>query len=132
MSFKLSNLIAAICILLFLFISHVNAVGMITPTRYPRVSTLAKDLKSVYTIYFKVDTTIADSNYIKIEFSDYASVTPDRCAISLNSVNNFIDSECSTIGVSNILYIKLPAELNASFSESVLQIDLQNNNPISS
>ena len=41
---------------------------MITPTRDMRSALLDKDLRSLITFYFIVDTTINSGNYIKIKF----------------------------------------------------------------
>jgi hypothetical protein len=60
---------------------YVEGVGMITPTQPMRVALQGKDLRSLYTFYFKVDNTAEAGNYIKIKFSNYASITPKNCMI---------------------------------------------------
>ena len=52
---------------------------MIHPTRPPSTSGLTKGLRSLYSIYFKVDTTINSGNFIKILFPNYTALDPGTC-----------------------------------------------------
>jgi hypothetical protein len=102
---------------------------MITPTRDPRIAVLSKDLRSLFTFYFSIDTALQSNNYIKITFQNYVSINPQNCLLFANS--KWISSSSCALspGLSdNRLYIQLPLSLSPNV-EYILQVDLLNANP---
>jgi len=90
----------------------VNGIGMITPTRYPKVSTLSFGLKSLFTFYFSVDTSIIAGNYIKIKFEDFSSISPNQCQLllSVGANSKWQTAECTALnGI--YLFVKIPGQL---------------------
>lgn len=72
-------------------------VGMIYPTRHMRVALLGKDLRSLYTFYFRVENSINPGNFVRIKFANYASINPQSCMIKLGQLAVWQNAPCSII-----------------------------------
>jgi len=59
MNFKYWLLIFSV--LIFDLVRKTNSAGNILPTRYPVVSTLEKNVRALYLIYFKVSTSLTST-----------------------------------------------------------------------
>lgn len=105
-----------------LLIENSIQVGQVTPTREIRVAALDSSSKSLYTLYFSVDTRVLAGNFLRVEFPSSASVTTSTCWAKLSTDSDWTTSTCvrSTSEV-NAVYLRFDRDVAAA-SENIVEI----------
>ncbi|KAL4450888.1 hypothetical protein ABPG74_011730 [Tetrahymena malaccensis] len=111
---------------LICFIQQSYEVGQVTPTREIRVAALDQTSKSLFTIYFSLDTYCPANYYLRVVFPQYNTVTPISCWIKISTSSTWVSTTCTSSGAvneNNVTYLQFPSEAVAG-GENIVQIQL--------
>ncbi|KAL4512787.1 hypothetical protein ABPG72_017472 [Tetrahymena utriculariae] len=109
---------------------------MLYPTRPLRYAVLDQNSISLLTLYFRVSTSLAANNYLRIQLPNYGQgnyvFQPTNCLLKYSGDTTFTTSSCGIMpNVSDTMYVLLSKPVdNSPTTENILQIELNTTNPL--
>lgn len=95
---------AFICTIILSFFTYlVNGVGFVRPLEDMEAYFITTKLPSIYTFRFTLDSGLRSSDYIRVKFANYTSVSSPICLFAINSTHPNTAATC--VASSNSVYV---------------------------